>query len=308
MYHQSLKTIVKETTSRLDLELTQAVPFMAEQVIPWLKTLSGTVQAEDYFLHPMAFPMLLLPWWCEQSVSPQPEFSFQTALAYSTINGYYYIRLIDNLMDGDVEAKSQLLPTLNFFHTEFQTAYMPYFAADHLFWPFFKTTWFRSGESAMQDAMLTNLNQHQFKQIAAKKVCAAKIPVGAVCYYQHRPDLLEPWSQFIDLLGCWHQMTNDLFDWHKDLTHQTETYFLAEARRCKQPNQSVAEWVIKEGFVWGGQLLHGWMSELHTMALPLQSPPLTAYLQQREAMAAQREREVEQGFENMAQLLSVLGK
>ncbi len=311
MYHQLLRNIIKESTFRLHRELTEAAPFMAEQVIPWLKGLSGTAQPEDYFLHPMAFPMLLLPWWCEQACSPQPDVAdvpFQTALAYSTINGYYYIRLIDNLMDGDAEANPRLLPTLNFFHTQFQMAYQPYFAADHAFWPFFKATWFRSGESAMQDALLTDLDLSQFKQIVAKKVCAAKIPVAAVCYYQQHLDVLGSWIYFIDLLGCWHQMTNDLFDWHKDLTHQTQTYFLAEVRRRKQPSASVAEWVVKEGFDWGCQLLGSWMAELHDLAERLESPPLTAYLQTRQAMFAQKEAEVKQGFQNIASLLAVFSK
>jgi hypothetical protein len=307
MYNQQLSDLIKTAVLQIHSDMNEAAPFMAEQVICWMKTLSGTEQPADYFMHPLGFPMLLLPWWCEQSCRPSdPTLRFQSALAYSTINGYYYIRLIDNLMDGDAEAKLNLLPALNFFHTQFQATYHSYFPAEHPFWNTFKTIWFRSAESAMQDITLVDIDQAAFKQIAGQKVCAGKIPVIATCYYHERPDLIETWSEFIDLLGCWHQMFNDLFDWNKDLTHQNPTYFLSEARRQAGTNDAVTGWVFKGGFVWGCQLMHGWMAELRVMAQTLEITDMVTYLDTRETMFSKRETEVIAGFQDLSKLLAVL--
>jgi hypothetical protein len=83
-------------------------------------------------------------------------------------------------------------------------------------------------------------------------------------------------------------MLNDLFDWHKDLIHENNTYFLSEARRRVRPGETVAEWVIREGFQWGIQLLDDWMQNLQIMAAELHSSGLSSYLRTRKARLAER--------------------
>ena len=56
--------------------------------------------AADYFLHPVAFPLMLLPWWLERQLREQYSTSFQEDLIISNASLYYYIRLVDNVMDG----------------------------------------------------------------------------------------------------------------------------------------------------------------------------------------------------------------
>lgn len=306
MYDPQLREMITAAVSRIGAEMAHKAPFMAERVGGWMRGLSGSLQPADYFLHPVAFPMLLLPWWVEKTCRAVPDLPFQSDLAYSTVNGYYYIRLIDNVMDGDASVDLKLLPALNFFHTQFQAAYQPYFPAGHPFWNDLSEVWFRSGESAMQEASLPDIDQTQFRQIAAQKVCAAKIPVAAVCCRHERPDLKPAWFQLVDRLGCWHQMMNDLFDWHKDMRHQSQTYFLSEAGRNKASGESVAAWVIREGFVWGSDTLQSWMAELEEMAQHLQSPDLLAYLEKRETLFLERQAQVMDGFQNMARLLAAL--
>ena len=228
----------------------------------------------------------------------------QKSIAYSTANGYYYIRLIDNIMDGDNQEDNNLLTTLNFFHTEFQSSYFQYFPANHRFWIDFKEHWFHSGDCAMQDAILTELNEEQFKQIAAQKVCAVKIPVAAVFYYHDYSDLIQIWCRLIDLIGCWHQMMNDLFDWNKDLMHHTTTYFLSEANRLKNDHETVFDWVAREGFNWGCQVVIIWASELKKMALNLESQEMFDYFKTREEMFLKRKGDVLKGFESLVQLIS----
>ena len=151
-----------------------------------------------------------------------------------------------------------------------------------------RETWFRSGEAAMHDAMLRDMDATQFKDVAAQKVCAVKIPIAAVCHYYDRQDLITGWNELVDILGCWHQMLNDLFDWRKDLAHQNDTYFLSEARRRLRPAETPAEWVIREGFQWGVELLGDWMKSMQSMAAELNSPGLSTYLRTRRALLAER--------------------
>ena len=284
VYPPQLSHIISNAVTRLHTEIKLAAPFMARQVIPWIKHLAGAHLPASYFTHPLAFPSLLLPWWVEKPLAPAPTAALQADLAYSTINGYYHIRLIDNLMDGHATVERQLLPALNFFHTQFQSSYRPYFDHSHPFWPLFNAVWFRSAEAAMQDAGLTTIDRHQFEQIAAQKVCAAKIPAAAVCYYHNRPNSIEPWSDFIDRFGGWHQFYNDLFDWHKDLTNHTPTYFLSEANRHKRANESILGWVARRGFAWGVHTLQTQMVDLKTLAQNLHSPDAVNYLNASQSM------------------------
>lgn len=306
MYNQQVKHIIKKSILQLKQEMNATAPFMAKQVTYWLENLAGTTQAENYFLHPKAFPMVLLPWSLEKTCYGKVDIYFQSNLAYSTINGYYYIRLIDNIMDADTDINLMLLPALNFFHTHFQSTYHRYFPANHPFWQDFKRIWCASGELTMRDTALVNINLTQFKQIAAQKVSAIKIPIMAVCYHYHQVDLIPTWFEFVELLGCWHQMINDVFDWHKDLTHHTNTYFLAEAKRYTTSNEGLVNWVMQKGFYWASQILNTWLNELKIMAQHLQSKALVDYLIKRETLFLKQQQEVIIGFENMVKLLRIV--
>jgi hypothetical protein len=303
MYDPQLSRIIAEAVSRLMADLSQTAPFMAAQVTPWLQQLAGDGQPEDYFKHPLAFPSLLLPWWLERTIHPKPDLALQADLLYSTINGYYYIRLIDNLMDGHATVELELLPALGFFHTRFQTVYQTYFAGDHPFWDQFSTIWLHSAEVAMQDAGLTEIDEAEFTQIAAQKVCAAKIPLVALCYRYERLDLVEPWFRLVDLLGCWHQFLNDLLGWYRDDTRQSCTYFLAEAARRRADAEPLVSWVAREGFDWATGRLAIWMSALKKLAVELDSSDLAHYLDSREQMLQSQQAEVAAGLSNLMKLL-----
>jgi hypothetical protein len=306
MYDTELQDTITAAIARIEARMAEAVPFMAKRIGVWMRGLSGSTQPADYFLHPLAFPMLLLPWWVEKACRSDPDLPFQSDLAYSTLCGYYYIRTIDNAMDGDVDVDLELLPALSFFHSQFQFAYQRYFPASHPFWNSFHDIWWCGAEAAMHDASLRNSSRAQFMQVAAQKVCAAKIPVAGVCHRNGRPDMMDAWFQVVDLLGCWHQMLNDLLDWHKDMGHHNQTYFLSEAGRRRAAGEPVSTWVIREGFAWGCDLLHTWMAELVEMAQRLPSADLLAYLETREAMFSEREAQVQAGFQNMSRLLASL--
>jgi hypothetical protein len=305
MYDAQLSSLITAAMSRLRTDMAQVAPVMAQRVTRWMQYLAGATPPENYFKHPQAFPSLLLPWWLEMSLVGEHDVHFQADLAYSTINGYYAIRLIDNLMDSHATVELKLLPALNFFQTQFQAAYHPYFTADHPFWDFFQTTWFHAAEVTLEDALLTDLNITQFEQVAAQKTCAAKIPLAAVCYHYDRPDMIESWSRWVDMFGCWHQLLNDCFGWHRDYVSQTPTYFLAEAERRRQPDEPVAGWVARAGFAWALETAQKWMSALQTLAQKLHSPELLAYLETREAMLQRQATEVTAGLATLSKIVAV---
>jgi len=305
MYDQELSQLINAAISRIDDTLEEAAPFMAGQVSAWMRGLSRR-RPEAYFQHPLGFPMLLVPWWLEKAIHRQPDTAFQGDLVYSTINGYYHVRLIDNLMDGHATVELEMLPALSFFHTQFQAAYQRHFGHRHPFWEFFETVWLQSAEVTMRDASLSDVTREQFVEVAAKKTCAAKIPAAAVCYKYERQDLIGPWAQWLDLFGCWHQMWNDLFTWGRDIKNGTCTYFLSEAERSKVAGQSATEWVIKGGFEWGIRQLQDWMGELKDMASSLDSQDLLAYLDGREAMLLERSGQIANGMRSAARLVDAL--
>lgn len=309
MYDPRLSQIISQAVARLQSDLARAAPVMAGRVAGWMEQLAGPGRPEDYFRHPLAFPALLLPWWLEESFRPEIDLSFQAGLAYSTINGYYYVRLIDNLMDGEASVEPALLPALGFFHTQFQGAYQAFFNGDHPFWQLFRAAWFFAAEATVKDAGLADVDLGQFWETAAQKVSAVRIPLAAVCYRYDRPDLIGPWSELARALGGWHQLLNDVLDWQRDLARGGRTYFLSEAaRRGQQSPGAVTAWVIEEGFEWGVETLRAWLAGLQDQAAPLQSPPLLAYLHRREVMLRQQQQEVAAGLQQLARILALAGK
>ena len=293
-YEPALSQTLDAAVARICETIQQTMPLAGSDVIAWMRQLARGEEPAAYFHHLRGSPMFLFPWYLEKHILPEPDPSLQFDLIYSTVNGYYWIRLIDNLTDRQSTNEMELLSALGFFHTEFQRPYQKYFQAEHPFWDFFASTWFHSADVTMKDLRITDLDRQQFIQIAAQKICAIKIPLAGVSYVYSRADLIPAWTSFVDLFGCWHQMSNDLFHWYEDSSLGTPTYFLAEAARQKRPEESVPDWVTREGFVWGSGVLDTWMQELQLRATELQSRDLSDYLIFRDDLLR---REVEETLE-----------
>ncbi len=283
-YAPELSRAIDDAVARVCNTIRQSMPLSAERVIEWMKQLAGGAAPEFYFHHVRGSPMFLFPWYLERTLNIASNNTLQRDLVYSTVNGYYWIRLIDNLMDGQATNEIELLPALSVFHTEFQSTYAKRFSATHPFWKFFATTWFHSADVTIQDSSSLDMNRQQFVHVAAQKICAIKIPLTAICYSYATPDLLDAWTDFVDIFGCWHQMANDLFHWYEDNAIGTPSYFLAEAQRQKTANESIAEWVTRAGLQWGLSLLAEWMNELQARAVDLHSSELLGYLRFRDEL------------------------
>jgi len=284
-YPSELRELVERAFSRARERLRDGAPTLATHVSRWIRSLSHDAPPERYFTHPQAFPMLLLPWWLEASITTKPDRTFQEDLVYSTINGYYFVRMIDDLMDREHAADSTVLPALIFFHMEFQSTYQRSFPYGHPFWEAFATESFAAAEAASSDAGLDEIDRGSFVRICAKKIAGVKVPLAAVCSRYERPDLVGPWNRFVDAFGCWHQMQNDVLGWSRDLAHDRKTYFLSEAAE-RRGDAPAAAWVISDGLPWAYEQLEAWMSQVRRTARDLGCPPLRAYVEQRNTMLA----------------------
>jgi hypothetical protein len=308
MVDELLGNIIAAALERIRVNVERGTPHMAQRLLEWMNSLYPDHSLQEYCTHPESFPLLLAPWWLEEALRQKPDTSFQLDLIHSSMNMYYHIRLIDNLMDRDVPTDLALLPTLGFFHTEFERPYHRYFDHEHAFWAYFTSTWFHFAEVTMLDRSMSEFNARQFETIAAQKMCFAKIPLAAVCYKYSRTDALPAWSRFLERYGCWSQMLNDTFDWFKDSQNGTGTFFLSEARRRKYPGESVTEWVIREGFEWATETLQAWMSELRTLANGLENPAIMRHLDGRAAAFAERRDISLEGLRNLAKLRDALNR
>jgi len=285
-YDPALSSHIAAAVGRLESSLRRSSPFMAKKLADWIHSLTGSMQPEQYFIHPQAFPAILFPWWLEHSLGCKHDEAFMADLVYSTVSGYYFIRMIDNAMDDGERRDTSLLPLLGFLHSGFQSPYFRYFPYGHRFWDYFSHIWMTSAEASLHDSELTDIDRTLFEQVAAKKVIAGRIPMMA-CLMRNRIDEIpDGWSRLYDLLSYFSQMSNDLSDCYRDLQAGRTTYFLSEGdrRRIKSEGypEAVMYWILREGFEWALHELQSWMEEMKRIARSFHSPSLLEYLLMRE--------------------------
>ena len=311
VFDPQLRKLLSRAVARAGSEMARDAPDMAAEVCLWMKALAGTGPAEEYFQEGRA-TIFLLPWFLEKSLRPAPDPEFQSGLVYSSVNAYYYVRLIDNLQDGQYGKDRQdvpelrLLPALGFFHAQFQSPYQRYFPSDSPFWKFFHSTWVSMAEATFKDATTPNFSAAEFTAFAARKSAGVKIPLAAVCFRYDRTDLLDRWCSFYDRLACWNQMLNDLLGWQKDSSGGISTFLLSEARRSKRSRESETGWMVRRGFAWACGLLRSWMQELQTLASALHSSDLEAYLRYREREITNWQKTLSPDLVRLARLANLL--
>jgi hypothetical protein len=189
-------------------------------------------------------------------------------------------------MDGHATVEPKLLPAAGYFVSRFEGVYAGYFETSDPFWEFFRHTWGQFCDVTAADVQLKDNDRSTFENLVARKVCAAKISVAAVCHLYGHADKLAEWSRWIDTFGCWHLFREDVFDWQQDLELGSVTYFLSEARRRKNPGEAEVSWLAREGFEWAQAELAGWMEELRRMKnIP---PEVFSYLAPREMEVRER--------------------
>jgi hypothetical protein len=296
LHDDQLQKLVSDACARIQNELTRRAPFLGKQVSGWTAQLSPTGNASDYFLQPRMFPLLRLPVWAARSFTAESDGEFLADVIYSTVNGYYYIRLLDNLMDDHGTIELKILPATAFFHTEFQATYQKYFEAAHPFWEVFRSAWFSASDAVAHEFNLDRIRQAEFERITVSKLAGARIPLAAVGFRYTTGQTMQRWENFALSLARWSQMEDDLFDWHHDLRHGKTSYFLSEANRRKGFD-TVDAWVIREGFQQGVETLQRELSALRDLARRLNSPDVASYLDLRESMLEGQKTRISKAFQ-----------
>jgi hypothetical protein len=239
--------------------------------------LSGSSYPEDYFLKLRSAPIVFLPWCLELSLTPTPDEDFQIDLIYATINKYYFIRLIDDVMDGH-STDPVVLPMLSIWDAQFHGAYSRHFAPDHPFWEYFHQTLQRTALVTAREATLTYIDRSQFFEYSAAKSCGGTIAMMAVCCHRERVDVLPAWVRFWEAFARWNQMRDDLFDWYRDLKAGIPSYLLSEGESRKGLEESLEGWFAREGFAWATELLGQWTRDMKERANQLNSPAVEQYV------------------------------
>jgi hypothetical protein len=272
---------VGNACARIEAELNRRAPFLGQKISKWMADLSPSGKPGEYFLQPRAFPLLQLPWWAARSLPAEPDQKFLADVIYSTINGYYYIRLLDNLMDDHATMESDILPGTAFFHTEFQRVYQEYFEFSHPFWEIFRSAWFSTNDAVTHEAHLHTVDRVAFEQVTVAKLTAARIPVVAVALRHEMGQRLRNWEEFTLALARFSQMEDDLSDWHNDLKRAKTSYFLTQASH-QSDFESIEKWVICGGLQREMENLQRELSSLRQLASGLNSPDVDHYLDGRE--------------------------
>lgn len=260
---------------------------LAGETLRWIARRCDAAQLERYVAHPEAMPLLALPWWLEKSLRGEADAEFQACLMTSSVHGYFFIRMLDDLMDGH-EIDRACLPALHLFSFRFQSNYFRYFPSGDPFWDFFERNLAATAEAVSADFRLQQVSAADFLAITARKSAAALIPVAAVCCRYGRLDLMPKWEEFLTLFSRWHQMRDDIVDWSEDFESGHATWILGEALARKAHDETVPVWMGRNGLAWGAEVMTGWMREIKAVASGLNSPELTVYLEAREATFARQ--------------------
>ncbi len=301
---------IDAVVDRIGADLEASSPALANQVLLWIRRISPGSEPAAHFLNVRMFPILRFPEYVVQSLAVLPDDAFHGSLISSTVHGYYYIRLIDDIVDGDrdLELERKILPVSGYFLSQFQFGYQKYFSAEHEFWQIFRRLWTASAAASAEDAMQRTVSCSDFERVSSRKFSAAGIPVAATCLHYGRADLVPAWLDLVDGLGRWSQMVDDILDWHQDRNLDRATYFLTEGERQRRREESLEEWILREGCDWGFNLLNEWMNRLQQSASLLGSLGLMEYLAGRKAWAAEQRSTLRDGLAELARLADILGQ
>jgi hypothetical protein len=275
------RRFARDATARVRTTFRERAPSLGRELTAWMRELAGARPAYRYFLTDAGYPILELPLTIAEAVTRARVAEFERDLTYSTVCGYYCLRLIDDALDGALVPGATHLLWQAVLASEFQVVYARHLADRPAFWKFFSSTWFECIESTQVDARLADIDLPTFQAICAKKTLAAKIPVRATLDYYGAPRAEAAWLELCDVLARFVQMADDLTDWPNDLGQAAPSYFLAEARRRRRRRETTAQWVAREGLEWAAASCREHLAELDARARSLHSHSLPLLLLRR---------------------------
>lgn len=283
-----LDRIVTRAGARLAADLQRDLPSASPMLARHLRRVPS-LRNSALSLVPQAFPIFELPYWMTPASVRHKDVSFQEDMAYSTFSGYYAIRLIDNVTDGDGPKQlPALLPTVGYFHWRFLQPYLAHFPDGHPFWAEFNRLWSDQAERTTEDALAQDVTPDVFDRVSARKFGAIKVPMAAIAFRYDRPALREPWYAFADVLGSFVQFWNDFLDWQHDAAHGIVTLLQSESRRRRRRKETHDQWFLREGFAWGSGRLRSEMRNVVEHGHRLRSRGLAGWLTVRESLLNQQ--------------------
>lgn len=304
LHDEAFAGIVEAAARRLTDILTRETPALGARVIPWLASLSRTGNLADYFLHPRRFPMLLLPWWAVDGTRSREDRRFHEDVALSTMGGYCYIRLLDDLMDGRGTPGLDLLPAAGVFHLEFQSAYHRHFAPDSPFWTLFRDRWLRAADrTATSSADAEGLEDR-----AEATLGPVLIPIAAACFHAGVPERFEAWRPAVLELARLEQLVDDLFDWQDDAARGQPNLVLAEGARRMRKGETTLAWVVREGYAWALDAARTRARAAMVSAERLRNEGLREFAAARAALIEDIASDTAHGLDQLAGLAKVFGE
>ena len=216
--------------------ISMSSPALANQVLLWIRRISPGSEPAAHFLNVRMFPILRFPEDVVQSLAVLPDDVFHGSLISSTVHGYYYIRLIDDIVDGDrdLESGTQNPSRLRLFFESIPVWIPEVFFGGARILANISPVMDRFRGGICEDAMQRTVSCSDFERVSSRKFSAAGIPVVATCLHYGRADLVPAWLDLVDGLGRWSQMVDDILDWHQDRNLDRATYFLTEGERQRR--------------------------------------------------------------------------
>lgn len=288
----------------LEEAIGRELPGLAPRARSWLRALSTTGRPADYFLHPRRFPVVRLPWWAVEDRPLDP--ALLGDVVRSTLAGYWFVRLIDDLVDHEPRTPVGLLPLTAFLHTEFEGGYRRHFAADSPFWPVFRERWLRLADATLAGGAgpTPEPTPEQLGERAVATIGAVVIPLRALTLSARVPERFEPWAAVVEELARAEQLIDDLTDWQVDHERGQPNLLLAEGAR-RTGRDGVPGWVVREGFRLGLAQARQALERAAPAAARLGSASLAGFLDGRRAAVDALEAETAPGLAQLAALAAV---
>jgi len=233
---------------------------------------------EYLLLTPFSTPLFLFPLWVERSLSPTRDMALQYEIAYATITLFFYVRILDDAMDGHVESGA-LLPLLTSLFAYFNRTLQNLFPHNDPFWTYFYKVIDLSTEGMVADFSAASLTSEDFLQLAGQKSYCVVIPIAAVLCKYKRCDQFEHWSELWHAFSAWNQMRDDLRDWYLDSKNGLCTYLLSQAQRLKREDESVEQWMIRDGYRWSIGVLNQFAERSRELTAELNVPEMEEELE-----------------------------
>ncbi len=300
-----LVDLLDSALGRLERELRKWLPLTAGAAWEWICEQSFTGKPSGAFRDLRAH-MVLFPFLAARSAGARADSKFESDLIFSTINGYYYCRLLDDIMDFHDAGAARLAPLLGFFHVNFQSPYAGWFPPEHPFWNEFRGNWFAMADATCAGVEGEEIDRERFMDLASRKIAGIEAPLAAACLHRLGISRLRQWSEVFRVFACFSELQDAMFDWQQDLSPAEPSYLTSEAARRRGASESAAAWIVREGLRWADETASAWMKEAQARAALLESPELCAFLRFREQQASIYWQRVEPRLAQLRALAAVL--